>query len=275
MKKSALFFDIDGTILSEITKEIPESALEALNQAKKNGHKMYINTGRTYCNIPPQLRRFDFDGFLCGCGCYLVCNDEVVLESHIEKKRGQDIIDMMYECKLDGILEGTEDAYFPIKRSRFEMLETSRRFFAKKGLGIEKYIDEGDIEYDKLFVYADEQSDKQKFFDFLKADMEVIDRGDNAYEIAQKPFSKATACEFMRKRLGLELDQVYVFGDSGNDLSMFEYAQHTIALGAHSEVLDPYTEFVTKTVEDDGIAYAMKHYGLISVEKTPISSGGE
>ena len=83
MKKSALFFDIDGTILSEITKEIPESALEALNQAKKNGHKMYINTGRTYCNIPPQLRRFDFDGFLCGCGCYLVCNDEVVLESHI------------------------------------------------------------------------------------------------------------------------------------------------------------------------------------------------
>ena len=56
---------------------------------------------------------------------------------------------------------------------------------------------------------------------------------------------------------------------------MFEYAQHTIALGAHSEVLDPYTEFVTKTVEDDGIAYAMKHYGLISVEKTSISSGGE
>ena len=79
----------------------------------------------------------------------------------------------------------------------------------------------------------------------------------------------------MRKRLGLELDQVYVFGDSSNDLSMFEYAQHTIALGAHSEVLDPYTEFVTKTVEDDGIAYAMKHYGLISVEKTSISSGGE
>lgn len=27
---SALFFDIDGTILSEITHKIPESALEAL-----------------------------------------------------------------------------------------------------------------------------------------------------------------------------------------------------------------------------------------------------
>ena len=69
--------------------------------------------------------------------------------------------------------------------------------------------------------------------------MEVIDRGDNAYEIAQKPFSKATACEFMRKRFGLELDQVYVFGDSSNDLSMFEYAQHTIALGHIQRCLIP------------------------------------
>ena len=46
-------------------------------------------------------------------------------------------------------------------------------------------------------------------------------------------------------------------------IHLMSTTRHTIALGAHSEVLDPYTEFVTKTVEDDGIAYAMKHYGLI------------
>lgn len=34
---SALFFDIDGTILSEITHKIPESALEALHKAQENG----------------------------------------------------------------------------------------------------------------------------------------------------------------------------------------------------------------------------------------------
>ena len=44
---SALFFDIDGTILSEITHKIPESALEALHKAQENGHKTFINTGRT------------------------------------------------------------------------------------------------------------------------------------------------------------------------------------------------------------------------------------
>ena len=57
--------------------------------------------------------------------------------------------------------------------------------------------------------------------------------------------------------------QAYVFGDSMNDLSMFEYAEHTIAMGEHAKGLEPYTEFVTKEVEEDGIAYAMRHYGLI------------
>ena len=62
MKKAALFFDIDGTILSEKTKE---SAIEALLVAQKKGHLLFINTGRTMCSIPAQLKQFMFDGYLC------------------------------------------------------------------------------------------------------------------------------------------------------------------------------------------------------------------
>ena len=90
-----------------------------------------------------------------------------------------------------------------------------------------------------------------------------MDRGGNAYEVIQKGYSKATACEFILDRLGFTKDQAYVFGDSSNDLSMFEYADHAVAMGEHAEVLEPYTEYVTKTVEEDGIAHAMRHYGLI------------
>ena len=57
-------------------------------------------------------------------------------------------------------------------------------------------------------------------------------------------------------------DQSYVFGDSSNDLAMFQHAGQR-RMGAHDQVLEPYTEFVTKTVEEDGIAYAMKKYGPI------------
>ena len=86
MRQSILFFDIDGTLLSDKTGKIPDSALEALAEAKKNGHLLFINTGRTVCALPKELYQFEFDGYLCGCGSYLLFHEEVLLESHILRK---------------------------------------------------------------------------------------------------------------------------------------------------------------------------------------------
>ena len=94
-------------------------------------------------------------------------------------------------------------------------------------------------------------------------DMEVIDRGSNTFECILKGYTKGTAIDWVLEHFGMTRDQSYVFGDSSNDLAMFRHAGHAIAMGAHDQVLEPYTEFVTKTVEEDGIAYAMKKYGLI------------
>ena len=47
-KRKALFFDIDGTLLSEVTKTVPESAKKALSLARSLGHLVFINTGRSY-----------------------------------------------------------------------------------------------------------------------------------------------------------------------------------------------------------------------------------
>lgn len=263
MEKSALFFDIDGTILSDKTHIIPQSALEAMKQAQENGHLLFINTGRTICALPRELQVFDFDGYLCGCGCYLVYRGDVLLESHIAPNRGKEILDKVIECGFGVVLEWAEDVFFPKKQSRFSQLEYARRAFGELGLGKKQYIEDGTCPYDKLFLYADENSDKKTLFQFFKSDMEVIERGNDTYEVIQKEFSKATACEFILKKFGMSKRQAYVFGDSMNDLSMFEYAEHTIAMGEHAKGLEPYTEFVTKEVEEDGIAYAMRHYGLI------------
>ena len=53
----ALFFDIDGTLLSEITKEIPQSALDALKKTAEKGNLTFINTGRTWSELPEELKK--------------------------------------------------------------------------------------------------------------------------------------------------------------------------------------------------------------------------
>ena len=64
-KMKALFFDIDGTLLSEKTRQIPESAKEALKEARRRGHLVFINTGRVYCHLSQMkamcLTRFILD----------------------------------------------------------------------------------------------------------------------------------------------------------------------------------------------------------------------
>ena len=40
MDKAALFFDVDGTLIDEQTKIVPESTLRALKQARENGNHL-------------------------------------------------------------------------------------------------------------------------------------------------------------------------------------------------------------------------------------------
>ena len=44
----SLFFDIDGTLCSLKTHEIPESAVRAITEAKARGVKIFISTGARY-----------------------------------------------------------------------------------------------------------------------------------------------------------------------------------------------------------------------------------
>lgn len=263
MKKSALFFDIDGTIISDITGKVPESALKALNMARENGHSIFVNTGRTICAVPALVKRIPFDGFLCGCGCHIIYKDETLMKGTIPTDRGYEYVDKMAEYNVEGLLEGTDDIYFSERISRFEEIESVRRYMASRGLGMETTMEKKNYEYDKILVCTDDKCDKEKFFEAISEDMIPIDRLNGVYECIQKDYSKATAIEYMRQHLGLEMDQIYVFGDSSNDMSMFEYADHTIAMGAHNPVLEPYTEYIADTVENDGLYKAMEHYGLI------------
>ena len=161
----------------------------------------------------------------------------------------------MAKCQIDGIFEGADDVYFTSRISRFDRLENTKKYMNNRGLGIERYMEQRNCPYDKIFIYIDEKSDTKAFFEYIKNDMDVIDRGSNTFECILKGYTKGTAIDWVLEHFGMTRDQSYV--------AMFQHAGHAIAMGAHDPVLEPYTEFVTKTVEEDGIAYAMKKYGLI------------
>ena len=79
MDRKALFFDIDGTLLSEITRTVPDSAVRALEKARKRGHLVFINSGRTFCLTREFLKQVETDGCLCGCGTYIEAEGKALI----------------------------------------------------------------------------------------------------------------------------------------------------------------------------------------------------
>ena len=67
----------------------------------------------------------------------------------------------------------------------------------------------------------------------------------------------------LQKKLGIPKDNCYAIGDSENDIPMLEAVPHSIAMGVCSKTILPYCSYRTTPVLEDGIANALKHYGLI------------
>ena len=76
----AVFFDIDGTLLSHKTYSVPDSTVRALEQLRERGVLTFIATGRHL----PELKKLQplqglrFDGYVTLNGQYC-CNDTGVI----------------------------------------------------------------------------------------------------------------------------------------------------------------------------------------------------
>ena len=75
--RKLLFFDIDKTLLTPYPWTVPDSAKQALKEARYNGHLLFINSGRTYTMIPEIIKEMGFDGYVCGCGSQIYMNEEL------------------------------------------------------------------------------------------------------------------------------------------------------------------------------------------------------
>ena len=109
-QKYALFFDIDGTLVSFKTHEIPASTIFALTQAKANGSRVYIATGRPPLIIT-NLGAIEhlIDGYITTNGALCYVGNEMVTCQPIAK---EDVMTCVEDCRERGnslIVVGRKD----------------------------------------------------------------------------------------------------------------------------------------------------------------------
>ena len=78
-----LFFDVDGTLWN-YKNEIREKTKLGIRQARENGHKCFINTGRSRGFVHnKELLGIGFDGIVSACGTMIEYNGKVIFNKLI------------------------------------------------------------------------------------------------------------------------------------------------------------------------------------------------
>lgn len=84
----------------------------------------------------------------------------------------------------------------------------------------------------------------------LIPEIQVVQTSPNSLEIFSKKISKGNAVSFLMNQLSITPGQLYVAGDAESDTSMFEYAEHSFAVGlASNEVRNRATNYVRNVGE--------------------------
>ncbi|WP_310713342.1 HAD family hydrolase [Streptomyces lydicus] len=87
--------------------------------------------------------------------------------------------------------------------------------------------------------------------------------GEGIVELLPLGLTKATGLSLAARRLGLTAKQTVAFGDMPNDIPMFAWAAHGVAMANAHDELKAVADEVTASNEDDGIAAVLERlYGL-------------
>lgn len=257
-----IFFDIDGTLISDETKVMPESTKQAIEQARANGHICMINSGRTKRLVIGSISELaPFDGYVLGCGTMVLLNGNAIFHKVFSEEFGQHIVERLLHYKIDAVLEGEENIYQqPMEKIFYKEFYDFMLGFLGKNVGS---YEEAIGKFDKFYCYTEHPEDMEAFCEEFKDTLTCIDREKGYYEVLPKGSSKGEGIKMVAEYLHIPMEDTVAIGDSNNDREMLLTAGTSIAMGNATEGIKELADYVTTTVEDDGIANALKWLGVI------------
>lgn len=264
MKKIA-FFDIDGTLTSEIDGSIPDSTIKAIRQARANGHLMFINTGRCLQNVEMRFRNIGFDGYICGCGTNILCDNKDVLYTPQSHETIMQILQAARETDVDILFESRKEVAFDLTRPlKHPMALKHYQEFMERNYHMPDDLENPNFFCDKFVIWYETAEQLEKFQQTSDKWFTCIDRGGTFREFVPYGYSKATGIQFVLNHYNIPIENAYAFGDSNNDLAMLTYLSNSIAMGNSSPAsLFESVSYITANASDDGIAKALKYFNFL------------
>lgn len=263
-----IFIDIDGT-LTDRHGRVPFSAIKAIKWAREKGHKVFLATGRSKCEIFDYVIDIGFDGIVGAAGGYVEIEGKVVESRSMTKAESERIINILEKNNIKFSVETDSSVYNNKKTQDF-----LREVFISLGRNIETDLfynmmtgvnNFKEIEGINKILYYDtdiliEDMRKKVGEKYTIVPYTIKEFGRNSGEINIKGITKAKGMERVLEYYGGNIKDTIAIGDGGNDIEMLKFANTGIAMGNSSEILLKCADFITDNVENNGLASAVYKY---------------
>ena len=260
----ALFFDIDGTLVSFKTHTIPSSTLQALEAAKANGLKIFIATGRPrviITNLGALQERQLIDGYVSMNGAYCFVGEEVIYKSPIPADEVQHVLNYCHQRQVPCIVVGERDiavthASDLVHQIFNELLGVD---FPLPPLASAEALPTREVFQLTPFFTVEQESE-------VRASLPGCEFGrwhPAFIDLTARDNNKQRGISLMANHFGIRAEETMSFGDGGNDIPMLLHAGIGVAMGNATDEVKASADYVTTSVDEDGIWNALKHFQLI------------
>ena len=278
MNSRYIFLDIDGTLYSNALGAIPDSAEDALKKARKNGHKIFLCTGRSLAENSKYLN-YDVDGFILGAGSMIYAGGKRIYDHPIVTRDITRIKKAIQKAGLGYSLEGGAGVYCDEKGYEsllwyFSGGAADRQTRIERAMNNCVYPEKfGSEDSDKIYKICAFGKAFDPGYEVLKENLEAPYILTKSLELVQDDYgcgevtdgriTKGTAIAHVLAYYNAESFDAIGIGDSGNDIPMLKACGIGIAMGNGQQECKDAADYVTGDILDDGIRNAFLHFGLI------------
>lgn len=282
-KIKAIFFDIDGTLLTS-QGHIRHSTRQAIETAQRQGIFCGVATGRAPFEIQGLIHDLPIDVCVSYNGSLVEMADVSIYERTFSPQRLTEVIAYVSEHQKQAIFCTRDQKigsllirighkapfshwipelakWLPLEHIQGLVRPFKRRTISKR---FKRLLKSQDKVYQSVVLSTpkDETSIQQAL-----PEVDVLRSNPYSVDIVPKDGNKIVGIQMFGRFTSISLEEMMVFGDHENDISMLQAVGIGVAMGNASERVKQSANYVTQSNQDDGICEAMRHFGLLDNEK--------
>lgn len=270
MKYKLLCIDIDGTLLND-NKQLLPKVKESVRNVSEKGIQVALVSGRMPAGVEIIEKKLGIECIkICNAGTYILKGSSCISAAYVSNDDMRSIYHRYAQTRKMPLWIFEERDWYVTDVDKFVRWEMSIVPYKPQVVDLEELAEKWEEEGkkpNKLLVASDvkqiqeiHQKMRQDIEDGIFRNIAMARSADTFIEIFPGGVNKGSALRSVCRELGIRVEETIAIGDQELDIPMIEAAGVGIAMGNAIPELKAKADFVTKTNNEAGIAYALEQY---------------